>query len=93
MSRITACFCYFFIETIFAMYDGYKQHLRLQDFVDLAFHEFDGEESLFFNFHISLTEKIQSGTTRSQSHPMLQQDPFLGSLLVLPVELWNGNAG
>ena len=40
-----------------------------------------------------ITEKIQSGTTRSQSHTMLTQDSFLGSLLVLPVELWNGIAG
>ena len=40
-----------------------------------------------------ITEKIQSGTTRSQSHTMLAQDSFLGSLLVLPVELWNGIAG
>ena len=29
------------------VYDGYKQHLQYQDFVDLAFHEFDAEESLF----------------------------------------------
>ena len=32
------------------VYDGYKQHLRLQDFVYLAFHEFDAEESLFLIF-------------------------------------------
>ena len=28
-----------------------------------------------------------------KSHTMLAQDSFLGSLLVLPVELWNGIAG
>ena len=39
---------------------------------------------------VNLTEKIQSGSTRSQSHTMLAKESFLGSLLVLPVELWNG---
>ena len=39
---------------------------------------------------VNLTEKIQSGSTRSQSHTMLAKDSFLGSLLVLPMELWNG---
>ena len=29
----------------------------------------------------------------TKSHTMLAQDSFLGSLLVLPVELWNGIAG
>ena len=43
--------------------------------------------------HTLITEKIQSGSTRSQSHTMLAKDSFLGSLLVLPVELWNGIAG
>ena len=38
-------------------------------------------------------KKSKVGTTRSQSHTMLAQDSFLGSLLVLPVELWNGIAG
>ena len=47
----------------------------------------------FHVYAMKVTETIQSGTTRSQSHPMLQQDSFLGSLLVLPVELWNGIAG
>ena len=41
----------------------------------------------------SLTEKSKEHKTRSQSHTMLVQDSFLGSLLVLPVELWNGIAG
>ena len=29
----------------------------------------------------------------TKCHTMLVQDSFLGSLLVLPVELWNGIAG
>ena len=29
----------------------------------------------------------------TKSHTMLAQDSFLGSLLVLPVELWNGIVG
>ena len=45
-----------------------------------------------FNFQIN-RKKSKVGTTRSQRHTMLAQDSFLGSLLVLPVELWNGIAG
>ena len=42
---------------------------------------------------VNLTEKSKVGTTRSQSHTMLAQDSFLDSLLILPVELWNGIGG
>ena len=38
-------------------------------------------------------KKSKVGTTQSQGHTMLAQDSFLGSSLVLPVELWNGIAG
>ena len=43
--------------------------------------------------HPGNRKKSKVGTTQSQSHTMLAQDSFLGSLLVLPVELWNGIAG
>ena len=42
------------------VYDGYKQHSRLQDFVDLAFHEFDAEESLFLIFVYHFLDNVIS---------------------------------
>ena len=42
---------------------------------------------------VNLTEKIQGTQQDTKCHTMLVQDSFLGSLLVLPVELWNGIAG
>ena len=42
----------------------------------------------------TVTENIQSTQQKlTKSYTMLAQDSFLGSLLVLPVELWNGIAG
>ena len=45
-------------KQFFNVYDGYKQHLRLQDFVYLAFHEFDAEESLFLIFIYHFLEHV-----------------------------------
>ena len=42
------------------MCDGYKQHLRYQDFVDLVFHEFDAEESLFLIFIYHFLDNVIS---------------------------------
>ena len=43
---------------------------------------------------VELTENKSKGNQQChKSHTMLAQDSFLGSLLVLPVELWNGIAG
>ena len=41
---------------------------------------------------VNLTEKIQRLSTRSQDATMMEKDSFLGSLLVLPVEVWKGIA-
>ena len=40
-----------------------------------------------------LQKKSKALNKATKSHTMLAQDSFLGSLLVLPVELWNGIAG
>ena len=40
-----------------------------------------------------LTEKNKALNKVTKRHTMLAQDSFLGSMLVLPVELWNGIAG
>ena len=42
---------------------------------------------------VNLTEISTALNKVTKCHTMLTQDSFLGSLLVLPVELWNGIAG
>ena len=58
------------------VYDGYKHHLRLQDFIDLAFHEFDGEASLFSIFVYHFLENVISeyhGNSSYMTKPYPQQ--------------------
>ena len=43
--------------------------------------------------HIANRKKSKALNKVTKSHTMLAQDSFLGSLLVLPVEVWNGIAG
>ena len=50
------------------------QHLRLQDFVDLAFHEFDGEESWFLIFVYHFLENVISECHGNSSY-MIQPYP------------------
>ena len=42
---------------------------------------------------LQLTEKSKAHNKVTKSHTMLAQDSFLGSLLVLPVELTKGIVG
>ena len=43
---------------------------------------------------VNLTSKTCKALNNvTKSHTMLAQDSFLGSMLVLPVELWNGIDG
>ena len=53
------------------------QHLRLQDFVDLAFHESDAEESLFLIFVYHCLENVISechGNFSYMTKPYPQQN-------------------
>ena len=47
---------------------------------------------LGYNVHTN-RKKSKALNKVTKSNTMLVQDSFLGSLLVLPVELWNGIAG
>ena len=56
--------------------------------------EMKGDVILGVKVVMKLTEKNKKALNKvTKSHTMLAQDSFLGSLLLLPVELWNGIAG